>query len=148
MRLAMVSWTLSGAMRAAAAAIVGFIRGSFRAGSRSLGIDLDPALFLGGGQDDQRAGLAHPADGVQLLDQQPAERLHVPDADFEKKRELAGDVMALEDLVHVPDGFDETGLELRMFDEYLDERRDVVAQLPLIQEGHVSADDAAALQLP
>ena len=113
-----------------------------------LGIDLDPALLLRGGEDDERSRLAHPADRVQLLDEELAERGHVLDPDLEQKRELAGDMVAFEDLVEVADRLDETGLEFGMFDEYLDERRDVLAQLPLVQERDIAADDAAALELP
>src|SRR6266446_6521865 len=148
MCFAMVSWTLSGVIPADEGARVGFIRDSFRAGWRSFGIELDPALFLGGREDDERPRLTHSPDRVQLLDQQSPEGGHVLDPHLEQEGELAGYVMAFENLVQVPDRFDETGFEFRMFDEYLDERGDVLTQLPLVQECHIASDHPRALELP
>src|SRR5438874_13617125 len=56
-------------------------------------------------------------------------------------------MVAFEDLVEASNRLDETCFEFGMFDEYLDERRDVLTQLPLVEERDVPTDDAAALEL-
>src|SRR5262245_1301628 len=109
--------------------------------------NFDPPLFLRGREDDERARLAHSADRVQLLDQEAPKRGHVLDADLEEQRELAGDVMALENLIERPDALDESLFELRVLDEDLHEGGDVVAELPLIEDGDVAADVSGPLQL-
>jgi len=64
-----------------------------------------------------------------------------------RRARTPGDVVAFEHFVQLADRFDKAGLELRLLDEHLDERRHVLAEPLGIEHRHVAADVPGALEL-
>ena len=119
-------------------------------GRLGLGIEraqVEGRLLLDRSQNDVGPGARHPFDGADLVGDELPERVGVPRSDLQDVGVLARYVMALKDVGHIPDGFDEPIGVPGLGEHHADEGRRISMDQLGVEERHVPLDVAPLGQL-
>ena len=103
--------------------------------------------FFDRGGDHGGKSSGHSGNVAQEIRYQPVKAMSVFGDDLEQIGVRSGDSMAFEDIGQRKDSFCKTGIVFRVFNSNADKGDDVFAELPAIDAGGVTGDDAGLFEL-